>query len=98
MFVSLCCRLIRHPPRCLQMPAGPVGASGMSRSRTSLAFRPNDGAAAKMESKLHAAAELRVSRAVEPKVFVPHERRPGMPPRKVEVERKKRYYASQVRG
>ena len=35
-----------------------------------------------------------VTRTTEPKVFVPHERRAGMPPRKVEVERKKRQYAA----
>jgi hypothetical protein len=30
-----------------------------------------------------------VKRSLEPKVFVPHERKPGQAPRKVEVERKK---------
>jgi hypothetical protein len=39
---------------------------------------------------------LQVTRSTEPKVFVPHERRAGLPPRKVEVERKKRQYAAMV--
>jgi hypothetical protein len=33
-------------------------------------------------------------RALEPKVFVPHARAPGAPPRRVEVERKKRQFMS----
>jgi hypothetical protein len=84
----------------LQMPSGPAGSfvqSSMARSRTAVGgFRPSESSSAKIEGKLHAAAEVRVSRLVEPKVFVPHERRPGLPPRKVEVERKKRLYAAQV--
>jgi hypothetical protein len=82
-----------------QVPLGPAGSnvqSSLSRSRTTLTFKPTESSAAKLEGKLHAAAEVRVSKSVEPKVFVPHERRPGMPPRKVEVERKKRFYAAQV--
>jgi hypothetical protein len=32
---------------------------------------------------------------LEPKVIVPFEQRPGKPPRRIEIERKKRLYASQ---
>ena len=32
---------------------------------------------------------------LEPKVIVPYQQRPGKPPRRIEIERKKRLYASQ---
>mgnify|MGYP000067473068 CR=1 FL=1 len=50
---------------------------------------------------MHSAAESKAkegasrARGVDPKVFVPHARQVGLPPRKVEVERKKRHFARQ---
>lgn len=46
-------------------------------------------------SKLSAVADKPIKGEVEPKVIVPYEQRAGKPPRRVEIERKKRLYASQ---
>lgn len=89
---------MQRPPVPQGGAGGPTGTSSPGRGNTPLAhtFRsPN------RTRRRHAAAESKAkegaaySTGVEPKVFVPHARQNGLPPRKVEVERKKRHFAQQ---
>lgn len=82
-----------------QETSGPAGGGSPVRGRTPFAktFKsPTRGS-----RSVHEAAESKAKEAaagaygVEPKVFVPHARQVGLPPRKVEVERKKRFFAQQ---
>jgi hypothetical protein len=90
-----------HTPSPLLAQAGSIGGltahafGGALAASSSGSTSPTPPAGVSSSASASSLPSIASLSRLEPKVLVPYEQRPGKPPRRIEIERKKRLYAAQ---